>query len=322
MESINRKQTVGPKELRPEAGTVAAVVVTFNRKVWLVDCLKGLRSQTRPLDRIYVVDNASSDGTKELLQQAGYLDNPLFRYVKLPSNVGGAGGFAAGMKIAYEDGFDWFWLMDDDVEPSPTGVADLLEFREISGCIHGRRTNPNGTPFPWGDQFFEQTVLTKRISDPLFLSHLDFQTMNTGCFEGMLVSKQVISRVGFPNSDFFITWDDTFYGFLASRVTTVLYVNRFVMKRKRDIDNVESQIFGQRILLSPLALFYFHRNRFLVARQLRVLSYPFWKATAWIVVRGLFRELVLARSMARARAIVRGVYSGISWLKQAQKYAV
>jgi rhamnopyranosyl-N-acetylglucosaminyl-diphospho-decaprenol beta-1,3/1,4-galactofuranosyltransferase len=95
---------------------VAAVVVTFNRKHLLIECIQGLLVQTVRPDRIYIVDNASTDGTAESLAEAGYLNNPLIQYVCLGSNCGGAGGFSAGLEIAYKAGFDWFWLMDDDVD--------------------------------------------------------------------------------------------------------------------------------------------------------------------------------------------------------------
>ncbi|MCD6105633.1 MAG: glycosyltransferase, partial [Thermosipho sp. (in: Bacteria)] len=41
--------------------TVCAVVVTYNRKELLLECLEALRKQTRPLDAIYLIDNASTD---------------------------------------------------------------------------------------------------------------------------------------------------------------------------------------------------------------------------------------------------------------------
>ena len=51
---------------------VAAVVVTYNRKELLMECLEALLRQTRPLQAIYIIDNASTDGTPELLHREGY----------------------------------------------------------------------------------------------------------------------------------------------------------------------------------------------------------------------------------------------------------
>jgi rhamnopyranosyl-N-acetylglucosaminyl-diphospho-decaprenol beta-1,3/1,4-galactofuranosyltransferase len=97
-----------------QKGSVAAVVVTFNRKELLCECLDALLAQTYPVSRIVLIDNASSDGTAELLAEKGYLENEIFDYLRLPVNSGGAGGFHEGVKRAFEAGFDWLWLMDDE----------------------------------------------------------------------------------------------------------------------------------------------------------------------------------------------------------------
>jgi len=135
--------------------TVCAVVVTYNRKDLLIECLEGLRRQTRPVDAIYLVDNASTDGTPELLLEKGYIKElpPLnivepwekefevenlvdhqsikIYYVRMNENTGGAGGFYEGMKRAYEKTYDWFWLMDDDVEPDPNCLQKMFEENRI-----------------------------------------------------------------------------------------------------------------------------------------------------------------------------------------------
>ena len=47
--------------------SICAVVVTFNRKVLLLNCLNALKAQTHPLSHIVVIDNASTDGTADFL---------------------------------------------------------------------------------------------------------------------------------------------------------------------------------------------------------------------------------------------------------------
>jgi GT2 family glycosyltransferase len=145
--------------------TVCAVVVTYNRKNLLIECLDALMKQTRPIDAIYLIDNFSNDGTAELLLENGYInelppenltepfememdfDNSQFLgafdngieyretkiksyikiyYVRMNENTGGAGGFYEGVKRGYERGYDWLWLMDDDAE-AYTNSLELLE---------------------------------------------------------------------------------------------------------------------------------------------------------------------------------------------------
>ena len=91
--------------------TVCAVVVTYNRKELLIECLEALENQSRPVDAIYIVDNASTDGTSELLLEKNYLGdlpskelkenfeetiqkgNTVIHYLRMSKNTGGAGGF-------------------------------------------------------------------------------------------------------------------------------------------------------------------------------------------------------------------------------------
>ena len=93
---------------------LAAVIVTFNRKELLGENIRMLLKQTRPFDKIFVVDNCSTDGTPEYLKDQGWMDDPRFVYVKTHANIGGAGGFYTGTKAAYEAGADYIVLMDDD----------------------------------------------------------------------------------------------------------------------------------------------------------------------------------------------------------------
>ena len=290
---------------------IAAVVVTFNRKALLLECLAGLLAQSRPVDRIFLIDNASTDGTREALEGAGFLSHPLIEYVPMATNTGGAGGFHHGLKVAFEAGYDWFWLMDDDVEPLPGGLADLLSFSERSGCIHGRRREADGSPNVWGETFDPRRVLTRPIADPLFTAGQESQAISVACFEGMLIAREVVERIGYPDASFFIALDDTYYGYLASRVTPVLYVNRFVLQRKRAVDFMAQAVLGRRMMLGGLAAYYLQRNRFLIARRLKSPPLPFFLATLGFVGWNLVKELFMARSPARAATVLRGVRDGL-----------
>ena len=95
---------------------VTAVVVTWNRKELLREALWALKLQTTLIDRIVVVDNASDDGTAELLRdEFGGLD-----VVTMAHNTGGAGGFTIGLAArARGRAATPIWMMDDDTVPEP-----------------------------------------------------------------------------------------------------------------------------------------------------------------------------------------------------------
>ena len=75
------------KKNQSQKEKIAAVVVTYNRKDLLKECLDALLNQTRPLDSIILIDNASTDGTPEFLKEKGYLDNPKIHVGVLNNNV-------------------------------------------------------------------------------------------------------------------------------------------------------------------------------------------------------------------------------------------
>ena len=59
---------------------VVAVIVTFNRKRLLLENVQRLLSQTINIHKIIIVDNCSTDGTKEYLNKNGILDNKNIYY--------------------------------------------------------------------------------------------------------------------------------------------------------------------------------------------------------------------------------------------------
>jgi len=124
-----------------------------------LECLEVLRQQTRHLDAIYLIDNASTDGTPELLLEKGYIselppkdiNEPwekelkisnftdgkyiILHYVRMHRNSGVAGGFYEGVKRGYEKGYDWLWLMDDDAEAKPDALEKLFIYKKEGLCL-------------------------------------------------------------------------------------------------------------------------------------------------------------------------------------------
>ena len=92
---------------------VAVIIVTYNRLEKLKMNLQCILQQTVRPYIIYVIDNASTDGT-DLYMQNYKISDPLLKYIRMNENQGGAGGFYVGIRQAYEDGVDYIWGMDDD----------------------------------------------------------------------------------------------------------------------------------------------------------------------------------------------------------------
>ena len=107
-------------------GQVFAGVLTYNRKETAVICLRALLDQTRPVDRIVVFDNGSTDGTREHLDREGLLAPVNVTFLRVEKNRGPAAGFAALFQHCHAEGCDWLWVMDDDVIPEPNALEEFV----------------------------------------------------------------------------------------------------------------------------------------------------------------------------------------------------
>lgn len=192
------------------AGNVAAVVVTYNRKGLLLECLDALQRQTAPAD-ILVVDNASTDGTGEAL--AGLLEAGKIAYLNTGANLGGAGGFQYGIRHAVEAGYDYLWIMDDDSMPTPDALRTLLDASDglgRFGWLSGKAL--------WSDG----SLCRMNIQRNLNMGNIeDFSASRVragaATFVSLLIPSSVVREVGLPIKEFFIWADDLEYTRRISR---------------------------------------------------------------------------------------------------------
>ncbi len=187
--------------------SVHAVVVAFNRRDLLHSALTALMDQSRPLDRVHVVDNASSDGTASMVRE----QFPQVVLHELDVNTGGAGGFAAGLAFALADGADLVWLMDDDTVPSPSALASLVSARERYGtpppaAIASRVLWTDGRDHPMNTPRVRPGVSSaERVAS----AAVGCLPIRSASFVSVLIDAEVVREVGLPQADFFL-WNDDF----------------------------------------------------------------------------------------------------------------
>ena len=191
---------------------ITAVVVTYNRRELLEKGINCLRRQSRKLDQIIVVDNGSTDGTHEWLDQQTDLE------VIHQENVGGSGGFYTGIQAAYEGGFDWIWCMDDDVFPQEECLENLLQVATAEGAgIVAPHRKMGGATFTHEFRHYDFShPLASMHGRKLKKEEIDQAKESSisivGCdFEGPLIHREVVEKIGFPNKDLFIFCDDADY---------------------------------------------------------------------------------------------------------------
>ena len=108
----------------------ADVVVTYNRKELLAENIAALLAQSYHDHDILIIDNASTDGTKEMLIE-NYSYNKTLNVIRMKKNIGGAGGFFTGIKQAMKDTCDYLWIMDDDTVPTKDCLKELIDAKRF-----------------------------------------------------------------------------------------------------------------------------------------------------------------------------------------------
>ena len=194
---------------------IAAVVVTYNRLSLLRRCLAALAAcraacPGAALD-IWVIDNASTDGTAAAL--AAWQD-PGLHYRNTGRNLGGAGGFAWGLRAAAAETYDFYWIMDDDTLPEPGALAALLAAHAGLGGRYGwlssRALTPQGCDQPMNRQRRTPYRDIAGYGEALVPSVM-------ASFVSLFVPGAVVQEYGVPIAEFFIWSDDWEYTRRISR---------------------------------------------------------------------------------------------------------
>ena len=215
---------------------ITAVVVTFNRLKLLQRVIASLQKQSVHIHDILIVNNGSTDGTKEWLDKQNKL------HIIHQENVGGSGGFYRGIQEASKTECDWIWCMDDDVFPSEHCLENLL--------IYASKDNKIGIACPhrlMSGKTFTGEAKTLNLSNPFKDMHdnglmpEDVEANETVdivgmAFEGPLIKKEVVEKIGLPNKELFILYDDTDYSY-----RTILEGYRVIVVRDALMDKYDFQ---------------------------------------------------------------------------------
>lgn len=269
----------------PPRESVAVVVVTYNRAGLLLRMLGGLAASEHKPDAVIVVDNASTDHTRTVLDGArdAHSDLPL-QVIRPDENLGGAGGFHLGVEAAYEQGFDRIWLMDDDVVPAPDCLGVLMAVDE--DCLMSVREDTAG-------RLVEKAAVRFDLRNPLRIKPKTAMVETTYgqrsampervelenvAFEGFMVRRRVVEQIGLPDPGFFIFYDDVDYALRARRAG-------FRIWAVRDAVLVRQLAFDQQHDLSGWKGYYMYRNLFTVHR--RYGENRLVRAKPWLIAAGV-----------------------------------
>jgi hypothetical protein len=223
----------------------------------LKESVLAVKAQTYPLQRIIIIDNHSTDGTADYLQELS--EDPLFKIITMDKNLGGAGGFSEGIKQAAYEIADWIWVMDDDTIPQSDSLEKLLDVvrsKDAIGFLASRVLWTDGTEHI--------------MNMPHFASTLDenqpIREIISSSFVSMLINSDVINKLGLPYRQFFIWGDDSEY---SERITRNgfrgLYVSESVVLHKTAAN------YGPELSTAPIntawKFYYQTRNQLFLRRR-------------------------------------------------------
>jgi GT2 family glycosyltransferase len=233
---------------------VSVIVVNYNGRHFLADCLGSLARQTYPRHRVEVilVDNASSDGSVVWVRGA----HPWVTVVALARNAGFAEGNNVGFRLARGE---WVALLNCDAAAEPYwlaesvragrahelvgGVASQVLFRDRPGTINstGLELYRDGRG---GDRDFEA------------LGHERNRAVGEvfgGCGAGLLLRKRMLNELGGFDPRLFMYYEDLDLAWRARRSGW-----RFIYTPAARVRHVFG---GSAGVASPLQLHYVERNR-------------------------------------------------------------
>ena len=211
---------------------MGVVIVTYNRLDMLKIALDCFDAQTYSPKYILIVDNASTDGTKEYLAGWVQAGSRFQKYVLTQdTNTGGSGGFYTGLESAARMDADWIWVSDDDAFPEPDALEQLNRFIEAGGRDNNDlaavccQVINDGKP----DLSHRRTIVQKGIRVAEIRSteqdyEKEYFEINNFSYVGALINREKLRMVGLTKKEYFIWYDDTEHALRLSKAGKIYCV--------------------------------------------------------------------------------------------------
>lgn len=204
----------------------ANVIVTFNRSKLLIETIQSILNQTVATQKIVIINNASTDDTLEQLKNNFDLNDDRLIVASLEENKGGSYGFYEGLKIASELDVNWISVSDDDA------IFDEYYFEEISKGSLLYKDVELFAGSVWLENDKIQVNHRRRLVNKMTMKQKEIPVseyksnfkLDTCTFVGAVFNKTLIKKIGLPEKDFFIWFDDTEYTLRARKYTEIINI--------------------------------------------------------------------------------------------------
>jgi GT2 family glycosyltransferase len=200
---------------------ILAHIHTFNDVDVIEQLLDALRRQTRPLDAVLLVDNASSDGTSD----KAFSEN--ITIVRNSHNLGPSGAIRIGFAHALEQRFDWTWILDADSVPEPDALEKLIAFferlslgeREQVCFLNCFPLTVTGEVKQHPLSFVKAGIEVRPLERVREFTQCDFTL-----WSGSLYRMAAVRRIGMPTADYVADVGECEYGYRARQLGFTSYI--------------------------------------------------------------------------------------------------
>lgn len=191
---------------------IGIVICNYNKKQFILSCIQSVLDSSMQDFDVYVVDNASADGSADAIEEA-YGDRVIL--IRNKENLGGSGGFNTGLRAARQQGYPYYMCVDNDIVMDEHNIENLHRFLEehheagIVGSKICRMQHPERLQELGAVLDFEKCTHV-----PYYKDHLDNEDIPEvqdcdyvpAC--SLMVRDVVIDKIGLLPEENFIYWDD------------------------------------------------------------------------------------------------------------------
>lgn len=214
----------------------AVVIVTYNRLNLCKECICAVQSQSTAPKYIVVVNNASTDGTSEYLEELRKTDTRIY-LLQEKDNLGGAGGFYKGIEYASKLDVDWMIIIDDDaiLERDYAEQIFKIQMQNVECHAFAGTVKVEGEIDTYHRKQLSRigcrmiNIGEEQYKNPFFIC-------DVGSFCGLVVSNDLIKKIGLPYAEYFIFHDDTEYCLRLRKESPCIVVSEAVLNHKTCVE--------------------------------------------------------------------------------------
>ncbi len=201
---------------------IGVILVNYNGDKYNDKCINSILNSTiNEQLHIIIVDNASTDASlKNLIKHWG--DNAKVQMIALNDNYGFSRANNEGIKAAIDKGINKFLLLNNDTEIEPYTIERMAESQDRTGAIVVPKVffaDKPDTVWCAGGEFSK--IIRKPIQtgfeqkDMAEFQRSKYCDFANGCC--MMLSKDIVDKIGFLDERFFLYYEDTEYSLRAAK---------------------------------------------------------------------------------------------------------